>query len=492
VIELPVGWERACLETALASAGLRVTMQPTPRGLATFRYGPDAAQALELAAQVAPGALCVALRAREPVAPTPALIEQLNDACIDSTFARLGFDADAGRITAAASVFAYPDFVPEARVVRWLCHALWEATTARLDVERLSEDFGAVPQAVVARVLADFASAGMPLAARPDGSWSRRFDTGDDGTIGLRLSFERGTMRLDALPLACPPWPDDGASNLALARLNARLLAGSVTRWGNALVIRQSIPLPFLPTHPQWVPTVIDAASFAALDVVRIAKGGPVERAGGTRAHSTARRRTAIPSRRNERERLRAALVAARGVDPDVRLAEDELLVRDEILRIRRGHAQLRGEGALRVRGHRRARAIAVRRVAARPGGLAVLHLDAELPRERERVAGGVEHASIDHDLVGGSARRAESRGAAEAGRSEKHDHDREQPTHAAAHCSRRAGRPRLQILAEASGSLRVSVTAGHIGRRRHGPAKRAPLRRYPAPQRGFRTRVAE
>jgi hypothetical protein len=55
-------------------------------------------------------------------------------------------------------------------------------------------------------------------------------------------------------------------------------MVGTVTRWGEQVVIRQSTPVPWLPQHPQWIRTMLDAASWAAIDVVRVARDGSIER----------------------------------------------------------------------------------------------------------------------------------------------------------------------------------------------------------------------
>jgi hypothetical protein len=277
--QLPAGWERRCLEAALSGAGFQYRFHDTPHGVATLRYGPDAGTSIELAVSVAPGAFRVLAPAI--TAPSPPSLDSLrraNDASIDWNGGRIGFDPSTRSFSAMSTVFAYPDYVPPRDTVQWLCHSLWASRDAVRTLAPPVDVFDAVTEAERARIVERFGAAGVPLQSQGDGAFAQRFDTGDDGAIGLRLSFEGGAVIVDALPLRCPAWPETLESMTAMLSLNHRLMAGAVTRWGKQIVIRQSVPLPFVPDHAQWVVTTIDAASWAALDVVRLARGGALER----------------------------------------------------------------------------------------------------------------------------------------------------------------------------------------------------------------------
>jgi hypothetical protein len=278
-VQLPTGWEQRCLVDTLADAGLAFDLHYVGKGIATLRYGPDTATSIELVANVGPGAFCILAPAVARRAPTLDALRLANEVSIDWAGGRVGFDPAMRSFSAMSTLFAYPDHTPTRGAVQSLCHALWKSGPALSELACPLVDFlDPVTEAARRQIVQRFVAAGIDLQPQADGSFARGYHTDDDGDIGLRLSFANGAVVVDALPLRCPPWPETVDSMTAMLSLNHRLLAGAVTRWGEQIVVRQSVPIRFVPDHPQWVPTIVDAASWAALDVVRLARGGPLER----------------------------------------------------------------------------------------------------------------------------------------------------------------------------------------------------------------------
>jgi hypothetical protein len=271
-------WREACLRRTLSSAGYRFNEARNASGnlVATFNYGPSADNQLHLRVIVETGAFFIHAAELAPLAsPTPDILIALNELSIDWGVGRLFWHE--GYLQAAVNVFAYADHDPPAGLVQWICHHLWETRRYLAQLQLPMMEFPAGP--AVDAVVAGFTALGMKMKPQADGAYAGSFDTGDEGSAGVRICGEStGVIRIDALPLAAPAWPTDFEHWLKMNELNANLLVGAVTRWNEKLVVRQSIPAAWIPAHAQWPKFVLDAASWACIDIARIGKGGPVAR----------------------------------------------------------------------------------------------------------------------------------------------------------------------------------------------------------------------
>jgi len=220
-----------------------------------------------------PGALGLGSRLREP---TPPQLDAANDVTIDWAVGRLGWAPHRGRLEARVSLFAYPDFVPPGPLLQWVCHHLWQERATLAALQCPTPSFVPLPlQDVVAR----FEATGIRPMRQPDGAFASRVDTGDTGSFVLRLSQSApGVVAIDALPLRAPKVELDLARRRKLADLNGRLSLSAATVWGPQVVVRHCTPILWIPDHPQWAKVVLDAASWASMDVVRILEGGPITR----------------------------------------------------------------------------------------------------------------------------------------------------------------------------------------------------------------------
>ena len=272
-------WAERCLRAALADAGFSFTERRGGRGtlIAGLNYGPSPDSQVHLTAQVELGALL--LVADELVdfgEPTPAQLNALNDVTIDWAVGRMGWASHRGKLEARVALFAYPDFVPPGPLVQWVCHHLWEEQEALKALRCPQPSFPPLP---IEDVAARFEAAGIRLRRHSDGSFVTRVDTGDTGSFGLRIGETvPGVAEIDALPLRARPFEGDMATHCKLADLNGRLSTNAATTWGAQVVVRHSTPTVWIPDHPQWAKFVLDAASWACMDVVRILEGGPVDR----------------------------------------------------------------------------------------------------------------------------------------------------------------------------------------------------------------------
>ncbi|MEZ4222230.1 MAG: hypothetical protein R3B13_14940 [Polyangiaceae bacterium] len=134
-----------------------------------------------------------------------------------------------------------------------------------------------------------------PLTRQADGSYATRRRYQDAAAdIVVRFSHEAGAgLCVDALADGDPSFPGDERFLRALAELNALLVHGAVSLWahpsgkGWLAVHRYCIPLPWLAVAEapdrtllcaDTVAALLDNASLAWDDVIRIVQGGPVER----------------------------------------------------------------------------------------------------------------------------------------------------------------------------------------------------------------------
>jgi hypothetical protein len=278
--QMPAGWELACLTQAIAGAGFRATVHREREGL-TFHYGPSTEEAIHVTVVASPGTMTFVARSPSHAFPLPPGWEaRANDATIDWGIGRLSWDHRVGAPETATTLFAYPDRVPPQDEVHEACHELWLARDVLRDASATVSPYRDWSERRDTEAFASrFADAGFVLKAKGDGSFLLRFDTGDDGTVFVRVSIDRpGVLLLDGLSPACPEWPDDGDVWRRLHALNCALMGCSVTRWTRQIVIRKAVPTAWIPDHPAWPVLMLDHLSWAAMDVVRIGRGGPIER----------------------------------------------------------------------------------------------------------------------------------------------------------------------------------------------------------------------
>lgn len=133
----------------------------------------------------------------------------------------------------------------------------------------------------------------MPLRAQYDGSFAAvRRDHGAASGLLVRFSHEPAAgLCVDALAQGDPPFSFDEHLLRSFSELNARLPHGAVALWshprgeGWLVAHRWAVPMPWLVGPPgrtlltaDTVAALLDNASGAWDDVIRIVRGGPVAR----------------------------------------------------------------------------------------------------------------------------------------------------------------------------------------------------------------------
>lgn len=288
VVVLPTGWERESLQTALEGADLAYRFHDFQLGVpwAGLYYGPTHDESVHLRLTVSPGSMrVVADDLVKADVPTDSQLQHAQAQTNDGGSGRLFFDPVRKAFCGAVTLFAFPGFTPSGEQVRWAAEHLLALKNAMGKGELFSDvpaaetqDSG--PQTTLQRVAEWFEESGFPLSADDSGGWSGEFYTDDDGSFELTVRTGRaGVIEVEAAPLSGRGWSEDREAMLRVQDLNSRLMKGAVVVLEDGRAVwRHTVPASWLDVASPWPMLIVDRASWAVLDIVRVGRGGPIAR----------------------------------------------------------------------------------------------------------------------------------------------------------------------------------------------------------------------